>query len=418
MKKYRWLIIMLGLAALGMALVFGAAFGAGLTYFWLQADPVQAAIAAPVNIENDQGLLVSSVDPQSAAAQAGLVRGDIILEVNGEPVNHIVELKEFLAALEPGDVVSLTVLHGDETRTLEARLEDFDGFAYLGVSTCDVGARGKVFQDGPMGDMLIEGFPTGAQIVEVVPDSPAAAAGLQVGDLILSVDQEAVGPQADLADLIQKYGPGDKVTLKVQSEDEQQARQVSVTLGAKPDDPELAYLGVAYQAKMGEFPFMENLPLDQLPEGWQEGGEFFFHGLPFMDGQGMPDHFFSPGDLPDGVEGAIIVSEVLEESPAAQAGLQPGDLIIALDGESVEEVEAFVEAMGAHKPGDEVNLRVVRQGEELEVQATLTAHPDNPEKGFLGVMAGSLQMMKELELPEGYDQDFEFELPGVPGGDA
>ena len=52
------------------------------------------------------------------------------------------------------------------------------------------------------------------------------------------------------------------------------------------------------------------------------------------------------------------------------------------------------------------------------MNVTLTEHPDDPEKGFLGVLAGTLMILENMELPEGFNQDFEFEIPGVPGGDA
>ena len=105
--------------------------------------------------------------------------------------------------------------------------------------------------------------------------------------------------------------------------------EVIVTLGEHPEKPGLAYLGVSYQAAMsglnfegGEFPFMEMLPKgwegeegmpkfffhhgdefdgerpkDWGSEGWDEDGEFFFHGvpgMPFGDEEGMP-HFFDLG---------------------------------------------------------------------------------------------------------------------------
>jgi hypothetical protein len=38
--------------------------------------------------------------------------------------------------------------------------------------------------------------------------------------------------------------------------------------------------------------------------------------------------------------------------------------------------------------------------------------------GFLGVRAGTFMAKEHMELPEGFDHNFEFELPGVPGGDA
>ena len=44
----------------------------------------------------------------------------------------------------------------------------------------------------------------------------------------------------------------------------------------------------------------------------------------------------------------------------------------------------------------------------------MAEHPDDPESGYLGVMAGSLS----LKIPEGFEQEFKFELPGISGGDA
>jgi S1-C subfamily serine protease len=415
MKKFGWLIAILGVAALGMALVFGAAFGAGITYFFLHADPAQAALAGPVAVDEGEGVLVSGVQTDSAAAKAGLVRGDIILQANGEPVNSLFELKDILAGLEPGDNIELTILHGDETRTLQVELDDMQGLAYLGVSACNVPKGGSML------DIKKDAFIVGAEIVEVIADSPAEAAGLQVGDLILSVGEDEIGPQASLADLIQAYQPGDEVTFKVQSPDSDEVQEVVVTLGENPDNPGQAYLGVAYQMGMSGLNLGDGqLPFGDLPEGWNEDGNKFFHGAPGMPNpgeEGMP-HFVNPGQLPEGVDGAVIVSEVIEDTPAADAGLQPGDLIIAIDGESVTEIASFVATLQSHKPGDEVTLTVIRNGEESQIVVTLTEHPDNPEQGFLGVLAGTFTITDNTELPDGFDQNFEFEIPGVSGGDA
>jgi S1-C subfamily serine protease len=431
MKNNYWLFIVLGGTALVVALVFAAAFGAGITYFFLQAEPVQAALTSPVDIANDEGVLVSGVKPESSAAEAGLVRGDIILEINGEPVNNMVEMKAILLEQEPGDIVDLTVLHGDDIKTLSVELDDAKGFATLSVGMCDFSKDIRMFPGGPKGEVFIEELFLGAEILDVVPESPAAVAGLQVGDVIFSVNGKPIGPKADLADLIQKYAPGDEVTLKIQSDSDEESREVSVTLGGNPGDPEKAYLGVTYQLgapmsfKGGEFPFMDEFPFEELPEEWEDGmPKFFFHHGEEFDGQlpeGWEDlmpHFFDMPDLPEGVEGAVIIKEVMEETPAAEVSLQPGDLIIAVDGEPVEEIEAFVDTLQSHRPGDEITLTIIRENEEIQAQVTLTAHPDNPDKGYLGVLVGSLVIMKEMELPEGFEKDFELELPGVPGGDA
>lgn len=77
----------------------------------------------------------------------------------------------------------------------------------------------------------------------------------------------------------------------------------------------------------------------------------------------------------------IVVSEIIQESPAEKAGLLPGDRILAVDGESVTTWNKFVETIRA-KIYSDITLRVERNGEEL----TLEAYPElNEEKGYLGL---------------------------------
>lgn len=84
-----------------------------------------------------------------------------------------------------------------------------------------------------------------ALLLEVTPDSPADEAGLQPGDMILSVDDEDLTPEQDLAQLIGQFQPGDTVALRVLRMGEE--RTVDVTLGRHPDDPDRSYLGITYR---------------------------------------------------------------------------------------------------------------------------------------------------------------------------
>jgi serine protease Do len=69
----------------------------------------------------------------------------------------------------------------------------------------------------------------------VFPGSPAEAAGLQDGDLIVELDGQRLDADHDLASLILPHRPGDTVTLRVLRDNT--ARQVSVTLGELPANP-------------------------------------------------------------------------------------------------------------------------------------------------------------------------------------
>ena len=75
-------------------------------------------------------------------------------------------------------------------------------------------------------------------------------------------------------------------------------------------------------------------------------------------------------------EGAVIV-EVVPGSAADDAGLQPEDVIVALDGEPIDSMLGLSSRVLVRQPGDEVTLRVVRDGQEQEVTVTLGERTDN-----------------------------------------
>ncbi|AEK73267.1 membrane-associated metalloprotease [Thermococcus sp. 4557] len=80
----------------------------------------------------------------------------------------------------------------------------------------------------------------------------------------------------------------------------------------------------------------------------------------------------------------ILVSGVLEDGPAYGI-LQKGDVIVAMDGVQIRDMENFINFMNGTKPGQMVTLTILRGGQELNLQLKLGAHPDNPEKGYIGI---------------------------------
>lgn len=366
------------LIALCLALGVGAIVGGGIVYTLMHGGDV-LPVAKAQGIDPQSGIVIASVVPEGPAAEAGVMRGDILLEIDGEALEHLADLERHLDELEPGDQVELKVLHGDDLRTLTATLGDRHGHPYLGLIPCD-GLSKDI-------EMHLARPPV---IVELMPDGPAEQAGSQEGDMIIAVDGQTVGIEKDLADLIAEYEPGDTVVLEIERPGEEpRAREVTVELGQHPEKEGTAYLGVRYSS----FPRLRDLR--ELPFGDDE-----FDRLTFV--------------LPYGeIEQGLIVWRVAEDSPASAAGLKGGDVITAVDGEPVASPQALTDAIAERKPGDETTLTVFRGKEESEIKITLGEHPDKEGRAYLGVWLGSL-FLEHFEGDEGPHRFKFLERPLVP----
>ncbi|HEY61943.1 MAG TPA: PDZ domain-containing protein, partial [Anaerolineae bacterium] len=248
-KKVLWAII--GILALFVVFGFGVLLGGGAVYLWTQPKPLrlEAVVKPNLPMEQEDGVLIRSVITGSPADKAGLVRGDIILKINGEQVNAFRELQNELGQMQPGDKVSLTVYHGDDAQTVKVTLGERNGQAYLGVLPCSVQPMGAIDQGlpgkGGLGGM--GWLESGALVLKVEEGSPAQEAGLQVGDLIVRVNQEQINAEQNLGELLSRYKPGDEITLEIQRPGEEDKVQVEVKLGENLKKPKIPYLGIHYR---------------------------------------------------------------------------------------------------------------------------------------------------------------------------
>jgi S1-C subfamily serine protease len=80
----------------------------------LQSIPVPANLREKNKIDNENGVIVLSVQPQGPAEKAGVVLGDILLTINAKPVQDIDDVQQALAAAAIGNTLAVTLLHGGE----------------------------------------------------------------------------------------------------------------------------------------------------------------------------------------------------------------------------------------------------------------------------------------------------------------
>jgi serine protease DegQ len=75
------------------------------------------------------------------------------------------------------------------------------------------------------------------------------------------------------------------------------------------------------------------------------------------------------------VTSGVVVVDVGADAPAARAGIEPGDVIVGIDEETIETVEDFLGAMRRHAPGERVTITLVRGADSLELEAVLADLP-------------------------------------------
>lgn len=82
--------------------------------------------------------------------------------------------------------------------------------------------------------------------------------------------------------------------------------------------------------------------------------------------------------------GGALITQVAPNSPAEAAGIQVGDIILALDGISLAE-DRLPELIRRYEPGDNVTLTLSRGGREIDLRVQLATHPEQPDLPWIGI---------------------------------
>ena len=164
---------------------------------WIQ--PVTPAVAAAFDLDAATGALVGDVTPGSPADRAGLRSGDVILQMNGEPVGSTWELRLEVSMLEPGSTVGLVVFRDGERLDLDVTLGELEDDAALAGQSPGEFSSGRLegisVQD--LTPQLRRQLGLGRTVADVWvtrvdAGSDAYQAGLREGDVIREIDRQPV----------------------------------------------------------------------------------------------------------------------------------------------------------------------------------------------------------------------------------
>ncbi len=155
-----------------------------------------------------QGALVSSVLPGSPAEEAGLRDSDIIIEVNGRPVDSASSLRNLVGLIQPDSSVDITYVRDGRQRTVETTVRSRESIQLGSTSRVDPGRAqelanrlsGARFRDLDGGETA--NGRGGVLVVSVERGSQAAQSGLIEGDIIVSINKQTVTSMDSMRDAI------------------------------------------------------------------------------------------------------------------------------------------------------------------------------------------------------------------------
>jgi len=196
----------------------------------------------------------------------------------------------------------------------------------------------------------------GALIQTVYDDTAADKAGLKKNDVIIRFDGEKVYDDSDLGEMIRDHDAGDKVEIVIIRDGSE--KTLHATLGSSEDWTEGQFVSVAPLPPMPSVSFFGDQRRPQL-------------GVNIMDLNSQLAEYFGVGE-----ERGVLVTRVIRKSPADEAGIKAGDVIIRAAGERVVQSGDIGNALEG-RWGERVQVEVVRNGSRREVAVSLDDEQDD-----------------------------------------
>ncbi len=239
-------------------------------------------------------------------------------------------------------------------------------------------------------------------VTEIYEDSPAEEAGIQAGDVIVSMSGNDVTSTNQLIALVAGMDPYTKLEIELLRDGKKVIK--NLVLGVRPhrfvlgDDGEhlsglrglaaLGILGLEGLEALGNLDRMF-IPTVNIGMGWAGKGRL---GVYVDDlSAGLAEYF----QIPDG--NGVLVEEIVEDSPAEAAGIEAGDVIIKIGDTAVADTDELVDAISDLAADVPTPIVVIRKGSEVIMEVTV-AEPDADE--YIGTLKTTPSGQRSIAIEE------------------
>lgn len=200
-------------------------------YLGIQIGQIDETMSKALKLGKLTGVLIQGLVKDGAAEKAGLLQGDVILEIDGREMTAPNEVQSYIATKHPGDVVSIKLNRDgkilekkvklasrteDEeiiaSKTDKKEKESDETIALKSYSFDNLGFSIQSLTSQQKRDLKVD---NGVIVTDVKPLSEAFKRGLQKNDVILEINRKTVSSVSEMRKIIENSSPGESVLLRV-----------------------------------------------------------------------------------------------------------------------------------------------------------------------------------------------------------
>jgi len=309
----------------------------------------------------EYGIIVNGVIDDTPAQEAGMLSKDIILEMDGTKIFNHDQFTKMLKMYKPGQKVKFKIYRDGDEKTIKLTLANKADFepkpeykAYLGVYLSDMDEK----------DYEKKGLNTnyGVLISDIVKEGPSAEVGILGGDILLDLDGQHVYTPDQISKMLEGMEPDQSVTADIFRDGEY--KTFTIVLGKKE----------VSKAFFGEFDWFEKPSNVYVWNYKDKNGKWLGLQVDEIDDDGL------------------VIEKIYEGSPAEGSLLQEKDIIVKINGISVDDVEDISGILDEVEIDAEVVVEVLRDGEILNVTTTVGEKSDLADQLQISIDKGLMKM--------------------------
>ena len=181
-------------------------------YLGIMVQDITPGISKAMNLKDMKGVLVGDVTPTGPASRSGVQRGDVVLEVNGKPMEDSRELRNTISMMNPDSTVKLKLLRNGNPTDVSVKLGDLPSDkeqAKTEEGSSDKALNGVTVENLDAQTARQLGLPAatvGVVVTDIDPASSLASAGLRRGDVIQEVNHQPVRNVMQFEEAMRKAG--------------------------------------------------------------------------------------------------------------------------------------------------------------------------------------------------------------------